>query len=237
MSDTLVVFLRENQESLIYHQSGEEHYHNRLWIQNTEQLFQWPASKWMEYLEEQAVNYPDDGTFGCALRDSEVFYSSGQEPKVRFARGDEHEMQRAVDLIFELEPAWLEWRLSHNRVGVQVILVLGKRAREVVGKEDMMCGGWWPEPHPRPELWTVWLRYFEPQLDEEIHRQEIADGRRLWSFTVCSSRSGEHHYGYDYDERPIEFSAHERLEQRFELSDWLRNRVGLNEKRISELLC
>jgi len=240
LTDTLTVFLRQPEKparrveslyksSLHFHLGEQEQRASfRLVEVDDDELFRRPAFQWIEHLEDVTHRYHgDEFDFADVLYHHKIPYSSRQEPQLRFSRGDAEQMHRLASLIFWLDADWAaHWIGSSSEASVRVFLPFGRPARAVTGISDRMEGAWCAIAFPRPELWDTWLRTFEPKLDEEFHRDEIAEGWRLWCF----------HVYFDRTTRPAQLSQHEQLEIRLELRDWLREGAALDDARIAQLL-
>ncbi|BCM90548.1 hypothetical protein IAD21_02402 [Abditibacteriota bacterium] len=241
LANTLTVFLRKDvPESLVIFRLGgiEKVAPFGLdWDYN--KTFDWSQSYCIERLEMEALEgvTMNECGFASAMAESDIPFFADAPAKICLLHGTEEEMKQIADIIFQLAPKWIEELLSRphfeGEVQIQFILSLNKPVRYIAGGHDCEEGSI-PLAHPGAELWDVCLEYFDPRLDTNLHRENIDAGDRLFSFAFrpwayLKRRQAERG-------RPAELSQHEQLELILELRDWLRERVGLSDERIAELL-
>ncbi len=239
LADTLTIFLREScyleeTSSVVFYLGTIRKWANFCWAAG----FQRAASECIVQLEDDAVDEPSGwGFLGDILVEEQIPFSTGSPTKMHLARGTQSEMNIIADLIFQLSPEWVENAMSRPRcsgnVELRIILRLDKPARYICGY-DHKDGGLCSVPHPYAELWSLWLSYFAPRPDIEFHREEIVNGRRLFSCSFIPHMYLDSMISlHDYLLRK---SQHEQMELLLQLRDWLRDRVGLCDESIAELL-
>ena len=238
LSDELSLFLADvgGKSQLLFH-SGEER-SGSFSFGRCDRLFSSPASQWIEWMEKEALETPlGYEQLADLLHELKIPYADGLATHLVLTRGTEAEMRQIAELIFQLEPAWIQQVLNVRRnegcVGVTVLLHLHKPPRFDSGGTTKN-GGWFSLPNPRATLWQTLLDYFNPRPDTQFHRDEIEAGRRVFSTGFWPQK-----YWDDYDWRcdhAPELSQHEQLETRLQLRDWLRERANLSNERIAQLL-
>ena len=181
-----------------------------------------------------------EGDFGLELHRAQIPFAFNPEgelgPGVRSlhlkcARGEVQELENLGQLVWKLDPQWLNtiWKRSNvNGAGAKVIVRPDEPARIDFGyygyKSNWGFNGF---DHPRSALWEEFVRHFEPTPDPIYHEADIQAGTRLFCW----------HLDAPAERQPVaESSFHEQLELRLPLRDWLRKRAGLSDERIAELL-
>jgi len=236
LADTICVFLREQEESSLHFHLGEVEERFSFYLDDHEELFNRPASHWIEQLEKRALESVENCDFAEGLIEHSVPFSHYGRAEMLLMRGNYAEMECIADLIFSLEPAWIE----RNNGNVLIILHAEKPARLVVTMDCKVAHCIFTS-HPRSLLWHEWLRFFQPTLDTEAHRADLKVGERLFS---CGF--GPQAYFDQWDDamergdanfKPLtELSQHERMEIVLPLGQWLREQAQLPPERIADLL-
>ncbi len=181
-----------------------------------------------------------EGDFGWELHQAQIPFAFNPEgelgPGVRplhlkCARGDMQELENLSQLAWKLDPQWLDtiWKRSNVKgAGAKVIARPDEAARIDFGyygyKNNWGFNGF---DHPRSALWEEFLRYFEPTPDPVRHEADIRAGTRLFCLHLDSPTERQF---------VVHPSFHDQLELRLPLRDWLRNRAGLSDELIAELL-
>lgn len=202
-------------------------------------LFEHPLTHWIHSLERDCCG-DYEGELGEQLHELGIkfaFYSSKRNQlHLKFTRGDEADLQYINDLIWKLDPQWIEDICTMPKVegaGIQVIVRPDKPARAIPGGAEKNCG-WLPREHPRQELWDEILRYFAPSPDPVVHNPDFERGVCLFFFYLGPASEWDY---FDYETgKVIEPTQHEKMELHLELRDWLRDRAGLSDERIKQLL-
>ena len=255
MSDELTAFLlvRGRFESRSHSHFNFRGKHRRARVKgagyNHMGLFEHPLIYWESRLEEQAIEFGNeewDG-LGKILQDAGVSFSvwrkiglARDDLDFDLRRGNLEELAQVSQWIWNLEPNWIAElsRQARKMTGASASLLLrpDKPARLLLMahcKDGYTHYG----NHPRAQLWDAMLRYFEPRPRVELYRDEIENGARLFEreFPLpCFDEAFENHCWRRNSASTL--SAHEQLELRLPLSNWLRNRAGLSDERIAELL-
>ena len=255
MSDELTAFLlvRGRFESRSHSHFNFRGKHQRARVKGAEYnymgLFDHPLSYWEHRLEEQAIEFGNeewDG-LGKTLQDAGISFLIWRESEPKrddlifdLQRGNSEELQRVSQWIWNLEPNWIAElnRQARKMEGASAALLLrsDKPARLLLMahcKDGYTHYG----EHPRAALWQEMLNFFEPHPRLELYRAEIENGGRLFyrNFPLpCFDKAFENLCWGRKSESTL--SAHEQLELRVPLANWLRNRAGLPDERIAELL-
>jgi hypothetical protein len=142
----------------------------------------------------------------------------------RLERGTREELESVGRLLLRLNDARLAQARAYGhdevRVSVAVVPEIQVEWRLIWNNDEALAT---PQ---EIALWRVLAGWFAPRLDvDEARQHECA---RVWSNPRFA--------GIALSAPCDEPSAHERLEARLQLRDWLGERAGLTDERIAELL-
>ena len=164
---------------------------------------------WLEQVEQWTQQ---DSDYAFVLRWAPMDEEDQAKELVLFARGDWAELERGARWILNLD----------GELKDSLLATIDLKKDEVTWRVQSGERGYTPK---RPALWQAWFEFFAPFLDE----QKI-DAHLCVEETACEGRAVFLPTTLRCD------TAHEQLEIRLQLRDWLRERVGLPDERIAVLL-
>lgn len=189
-------------------------------FESEDDVFARPASHWLT--EIKAWDGDENSDFYFARRWHDLSDNHKARRIVCLSRGDWGEMEQIGRLILKLEYQ-AGWE-SDDEYGLCAWIVQrGDLFSWRLDSEDADVS--YDYPANLEELWKMWFGFFSPSLNYNFLEQHIA-----------TQQEPPVYLPFHLSQPPVEPSAHEQLETRLQLRDWLRERVGLSPEQIAELL-
>ncbi|BCM90547.1 hypothetical protein IAD21_02401 [Abditibacteriota bacterium] len=173
---------------------------------------------WLAHI--QKWNEAKQSDFSFALRWVDETPEGRAQHLIELEEGNWDELRRIAQLILTLEGhqycpcnfnEQMTISLKMQYLDEQITLFTETQGRQLITR--------------RASLWDEWLRFFNLALDY--------DAAEIHAATSQAVREG---FSWNYSRLSSRLTQHEHLETLLELRDWLRERVGLSDERITELL-
>jgi len=189
-------------------------------FQAREDFYHLPASYWLEKMKDWQREEEND--FAFALDWLELPSAERARRILCVSRGDWDEMEQIARLVLKLEYQ-AGWESDDEYGMCAWIVQRGDLFSWRLDSEDADVS--YDYPANLEALWDTWFGFFSPSLDYNFLEQHIAAKQEPPVYLPF-------HLSHPF----TELSAHEQLEVRLQLRDWLSERAQLPPERIAELL-